>query len=189
MRFFLVVIFICLSSSALAASNEQNFVSLALTRTEDRSVTEGEKGADDVTVINATLGFGMGSGLVLGGKYFDYSQDNEFLDDSNTSISGWGPLVGYYHQSGFFGSATYLVQPTKDYKTASGGKGSFYGGHGYVVEAGKSFPISGSFAAGVQVTQSHVEYQKVKGDGGEDDLEKEWSDTSLYPYLTLFVYF
>lgn len=187
LRALSVLVPLLLGSNAFAAS-ASNFVSLALTRTEDHSVSEGHKGADDVTIINATLGFDINSGLVLGGKYFDYSQDNEFLNDTNLVISGWGPLIGYYHSSGFFGSATYLVQPEKNYKTSLG-REKFYGGNGYVLEAGKSFPVSSSFAVGLQISQSHIEYKKVKSSGDESNLDREWSDSSLYPYLTLFVYF
>ncbi len=176
-----------LGSSAFAAS-DQSFVALALTRTEDHAVAEGDESSDEVTIINATLGFGMGSGLVLGAKYYDYSNDSEFLTDDSTVIQGFGPLIGYYHQSGFFGAASYLYKPTKTYKTDNGNV-RYEGGSGYVLEAGKSFPVSSSFAFAVELVQAKTSYEKVKGAGADDDLDKEWSDTSLYPYVALFVYF
>ncbi len=176
-------------SSVAQAAGDKSFVSAALTKTEDHGVAAGSKSNDDVTIINVTGAFGMGSGFVLGAKYFNYSQDDAFLENANTVISGWGPLVGYYHQSGLFVNLAFLVQPTKEYKT-SAGKVTYDGGNGYVIEAGKAFELSSNVGVGVEVAQSHVTYTKSHGSGASSNLTGgEWSDSSFYPYLTLFYFF
>jgi hypothetical protein len=148
--------------AALAA--DASFVSLAVTQTEDKITTEGDEGTDQVTILNLSVGVGVGSGLVLGARYFDFSQDNEFLDSDKVVTSGWGPMIGYLHET-------------------------FQGGNGYVIDLGKVWKVGNQFGVGLQLSKSHVGYEEVKSNDGKEDLNGDWSDESLYPYLSLFVFF
>jgi hypothetical protein len=170
------------------AEGDHSYLSIALTQTEDRSQADSVKGKDLVTIINVTGAYVQSPGLTLGLKYFNYNQNGRTTESTGTVISGYGPLVGFYHQSGIYANASYLLFPTKVYD-GDKGKAEYSGGNGYVIDLGKAFEFSG-WGAGLQVSYSKVTYKKYKARGqATDDLEGQWNDESIYPYLSAFVFF
>lgn len=176
-----------LSGTTAFAKGDKSFVSAAITKTEDESVADDSRGKDAVTILNLGAAISVGSGVAVGLKYFDYSQDGKFLDDENLVISGYGPMVGYMHDSGLYINAAYLFSASKTYK--SGGSKSTFKGTGYVIDAGKIWDVGSSFGVGIAVSQSKITYKSATIAGHEGDLHGEWSDSSFYPYLSLFLFF
>lgn len=177
-----------LASEVVHAESGKSFVTLALTKTTDESVAAGAHGKRDMTALSASGAFGVGSNFQVGLKYFDYSYDDSLLADTGTHISGYGPLLGFLHETGVYLQAAYLYQPTKEVK-ASNGHTKFSGGSGYTLELGKVFEINKSFGVALQLTQSHVSYKEVNtSEAGRQDLAGDWHDESLYPYVAAFVF-
>jgi len=165
-------------------------VSVSYTRTEDTWKADDTEATREVQIIGATAGYVQTPGVTLGGKYFQYTHNGDVTASGEEGItaSGWGPLVGFYHQSGIFLNAAYLVQPEKVYDD-NNGSARFYGGSGMTVDVGKAFELGG-FGLGLQMTYSKIEYEKMKADGlDEQKLDGEWSDESVYPHLAFFAYF
>jgi hypothetical protein len=176
------------SARALAAGAGASFASAAVTRTSDVAHVDGDKYERDITILNISAAYGMGSGFVVGAKYWDYSADDDLLSDDNLTLNGYGPMVGFMHQSGFYANVAYLLFPEKAYK-AQGVTTKLHGGNGYVVDVGHVWDVGSSFGVGLAVSQSHVAYEKETTAGTEESLSGTWSDDSLYPYASLFIYF
>ncbi len=177
---------------ALAAGGGKSYVSLALTRVVDESQADTAKAKNEVFILNLTGAWVQASGLSLGLKYFDFTQNGQILSSaSGTVIQGFGPLIGYYHPSGFFGNFSYLYKPTKKVNDAARAEAeTLKDGDGYVIDLGKAFELGG-FGVAVQVSYSKVTYKKaeIRGLINEVDLDGNWYDSSTYPYIAGLIYF
>lgn len=176
------------SGPATAAGADKSFLSAAITKTEDVGRTNSSKSEDLVTILNLSVGFAVGSGVTLGLKYLDYSQDDKLLEDENLVISGYGPMVGYMHANGFYGQFSYLMSTAKTYRH-NGDKTTYEGKSGYVLDVGKVWDVGSSFGIGVALAKTQATYDEASESGEATDLSGEWSDSSLYPYLSLFLFF
>jgi hypothetical protein len=176
---------------ALAAQSDKLIIGLAATQTEDQ-IEQGApvnaKGTDRVTIYDLSLGYLMSPGFVLGLRYWNFEQNTSTTTDTGIVTSGYGPMLGFMHESGVFLTATYLLEPKKEYDPANtqsdvtyyGGTGSLFG-VGYV-------KLLQSFGVGLMIQQSEVRYEKAKlGSGDETSLSGDWVDKSMYPYLQLFL--
>lgn len=172
--------------TAMARGGDQSYVSLALTRTEDVAISDGDKSEDVVTILNLSVGVGVGSGLAVGAKYFSYSEDYD--SDLTVEIKGYGPMIGYLHQSGFYANYAYLLWPEKVYDVDDDAA-TYKGGTGHVIDLGKVWDVGSSFGIGIGVSKSDVGYEEVESNGDEADLDGTWSDASLYPYVSFFAFF
>ena len=175
-------------ASSFAAGGDKSHVSVAIAKTEDKSVAQDQKSEDLVTILNISGGFSLGSGLIGGLKYFSYSQDSKVLDNVDLEISGFGPMIGYMHANGLYANFAYLYAPTKEF-TADSSEVTYQGGDGYVIDFGKVWDLSSSLGIGLAMTQSKISYTEANIAAEKTNLKDEWSDTSLYPYLSIFVFF
>jgi hypothetical protein len=191
-RAALCAIFLSLIAGAPSAraDGDKSYGALAITKTDEASQTDQGKAEHAITVIDLGVGINAGSGLIIGGRYFDYSLDDKLLSDTGSTITGYGPMVGYLHDKTLlFANAAYLLGPTKDIKSGAGTT-TFSGGSGYLITVGKAFEINKSFGMALQVTQSQVSYKSVKDvNGTSTSLVGTWQDTSLLPYLAACVFF
>lgn len=187
---------VCVAASlaaapALAVQGDKLIIGLAATQTEDQ-IEQGApvnaKGTDRVSIYDVSLAYLMSPGFVLGLRYWNFEQNTSTTTDTGIVTSGYGPMLGFMHESGVFVTATYLLEPQKAYDPANtqsdvtyyGGTGSLFG-VGYV-------KLLQSFGVGLMIQQSEVSYDKAKvGSGDETSLSGDWVDKSMYPYLQLFL--
>jgi hypothetical protein len=191
MRSLAILALMGLLAAPAVAAGDRSFVSVAASKVTDDSKVDGIDGKFDVTILNLSAAFGVGSGVVLGAKYFDYQVNGDVGQGDGTTISGYGPMAGYLHDgTGLFVNAAYLLFPTKAGSDQNGDKATFSGGNGYVIDVGKMFEVGKQFGVAVQLSQSNVTYKKLTdADGKTADLSGVWSDASLYPYISAMVFF
>lgn len=164
------------------ASGDKSYIAVAATRTVDESKADTAEGLDEVLIVNATAAWVMPPGFSLGLKYFNF-------DRNEVTTTGYGPLIGFYHQSGFFVNAAYLYKPVKKFdKQNDDGYLEFKEGDGTVVDLGKVFEF-GAWGAGVQVTYHKVNYKKATQRDATVKLTGSWWDSGTYPYLVGVFYF
>lgn len=163
---------VCVAASlaaapALAVQGDKLIIGLAATQTEDQ-IEQGApvnaKGTDRVSIYDVSLAYLMSPGFVLGLRYWNFEQNTSTTTDTGIVTSGYGPMLGFMHESGVFVTATYLLEPQKAYDPANtqsdvtyyGGTGSLFG-VGYV-------KLLQSFGVGLMIQQSEVSYDKAKVD-------------------------
>ncbi len=180
------VLVLALASTSALAAGPRSYVSLALTRTEDFARAGEDKAKREVTILDVAAAYTMATGVGLGAKYYNYSLSGDTGEESGTVISGLGPMVSYLHGSGFFGTGTYLFEPTKAVD-AGNDVATYKDGYGYVIDAGKIFEF-GAWGVALQITHAKVTYTKVKTEDDEEKLEGDWNDAATYPLIGVFVF-
>ena len=146
-----------------------------------------------MTVLSA--GFAQNPGWFLGIRYFQFHRDDkdERANSSGFIIKSLGPMLGFFHDSGFFGNLTYLLAPTKEQDVASGGgtaSGEFKGGAGYIVDVGKIWMLGSSIGASLGMSYTKIDYKTLETpSAGETSLNGTWYDKFIYPQLGISLFF
>lgn len=174
------------SATEADAGGDKSYVSVALTRTEMESQEDSAKGKDAITIINFTGAWVQAGGLSLGLKYFNFNENGDSFADGGVTTSGYGPMVGYYHASGFFANLSYLYKPAKKFVDRNSHV-EFGGGDGYILDVGKVFEM-GAWGAALQLTYSKITYKDMNDGTTSTPLKGTWYDGSTFPYIALFVY-
>lgn len=189
---FLFPIFSALLAPPCLAGNGNHMI-LGLAGTQKEEIVEqgspkNSKTKDRVTIYDVMLGYQFDFGLIVGARYWSSEKNTNLSNESGVITSGEGLTLGYFHESGVYVNAGYLIDPSKDYDPA-GTKNdtSYYGGYGVLFGVGY-VKMLGQYGLGVNVEQSDVVYKKFKGgDGIEQSLSGTWKDHGMYPYLQLLV--
>ncbi|MCX6118423.1 MAG: hypothetical protein NT027_12845 [Proteobacteria bacterium] len=124
--------------------------------------------------------FGIYSGLAVGGK-FVYQQNTSKNPSSSasTTFAALGPSIGYNPQStsGFTGSATYLLMPTRTTKTIS--ENTLHGGSGISIDAGYRAAV-GNIAIGPVLSYNQYSFKKETTESLEQSINLSQNEINGY---------
>lgn len=161
-RMLLVTIAV-LGSSVVQAAGQSDGVLLQLTPSySSRTTNSGSDSTTTTLQTDFTLGYILSSGLALGLRYDMTSTTTS--PGSKTDNTGYGPAIGFYHDSGFFGLFSYLL--SYEIKTDTGKTT----GDGMSLDLGYIYRF-GTFGLGAQLTwYSLVLKKSIDSAGNETTL-------------------
>ncbi len=129
------------------------------------------------TLMDINLGYQMGNGLYLGLLYITDSIDSS---GTKSSITGYGPSVGYM-KNGWFVHGHYILSSEYDDNTSNADK--FNKGTGMQVDFGYLAMISGPFYLGVEMSYRALEYKNAQI--SNVDVATSLKFTDMMPKLRL----
>jgi len=187
--FFAVIL---LTRSPLAQAAGAFVLNPALTGAQVETTRKGSTVKDTVILLNVGAGTVLNDGMYLGLKYLSDGVSRSMdgaSSSSKTEMRAYGLSAGYMSKANFTMVLSWLVNP--EHATSdSADETLLKGGSGYMLDFGWRTKVNQSWSMGPQVTYTAMTYKKVSVNGTESDLEGgTWGDTSLYPYLGLWLFF
>ena len=183
-----MILFIILFFSTNAFSQEKYNFHLGLSYNDRHEKVNGSDAVNVTTTIyNIGAGADVNNGLYIGLKYYQYNEAWGDNNDEDKIVSGPGISIGYFHTSGFTIIASYLWDPKKEYPNSAGGKVTYTGGTGTVIDVAYLIK-SGNYAIGPQLTQATVNYKKIKTPSGDVRTTGSTQDVHLFPYLVVYFF-
>jgi len=184
-----LIILMCLFGSRATFAQKIMF-NAAVTQVSDESKRDTSRVNFNSTIYSAAIGLHGEQGLVGGLKYWSYDKKGTTAVSSRETIQTWGPLIGFIHKdTGVYLLGTWFIGPEKVAQDDVV-KTTYSGGDGYLVEFGKMFHFNPSAAGGLQLAHSKVTYKDFKTEGGlSGSLNGNYEDSTLYPYISLFLFF
>lgn len=196
-KFFIVLV--TLHPSVLMAKQgggQGFFVSPALFYMQEsqKIATTSAKGTTEVTttILNTTMGYAVGNGLLLGLKYYDEQRDTEYetandIGKAEVKVRGIGPTVGYEFGA-FKLTATLFVLDDPKRTEKDGNKTIYSEGSGQIVDALYMFDV-GSIGVGPQLSLIEMTYKREEVNGTENTTFKSRTDRLLLPSVAFWFSF
>lgn len=170
-----------ISGTAFAKGGAGILVSLNTMYSDSKteSTTSGITSTAKANSMNTdlNLGYQMMSGLYLGLLYVTESGTS---GSTKSSVSGYGPSIGYMASNGFFIHGHYIMSAELDDDTSTTTK--FKKGTGPQVDFGYMMPISSSANIGLQLTYKDVKYASYYN-GTADVTTTTLKATEMYPKI------
>lgn len=150
--------------------------------------TSESRHKEATTYLNMNLGYGFGSGFLLGVKYYNEqieSDDNAAAPEIN--ITGWGPAIGWDFEQLKLMAGLFIIEGPKRMERI-GAKAVYSGGNGIIYDAMYLFDV-GKAGIGPQLSLVTLTYDKREVNGVTDVMFKKRKDSLLLPSVALFVSF
>lgn len=172
------------------------FVSPALFYMQEEQTVETTttKGKAETTtmILNATVGYAVGNGLLLGLKYYDGQVDTEVgsgstIGKAEVKVQGIGPTIGYEFGP-FKLAATFFILDDPKRTEKDGEKTVYSEGTGQIFDALYMFDV-GSIGIGPQLSMIDMTYKRQEVDGVENTTFKSRSDMLLLPSVAFWITF